>query len=302
VRENEIVLDLLRQAEALATDRDRGASELARELLTVLDLALARAPDLVVPIARCVCTAQAAMAPLWHLSAAAVAERDRPGSFVKARLAFERAPAALARTGAAALLEEWGSTERPLVLTMSFSGSVRDVLGAAHAQRALRVVCGEGRPRFEGRRLAEALAAAGLDVTLVTDAGLSAWLDSAAAVLVGADGVASRFWINKVGTRVLAAAARTANVPVWVACTADKALPALLAEGWASTSADPAEVWAEAPVSVRVYNRYFEAIPADLASGFLTDVGLLIPDDLPAFCERGAAEVGALQSALVQQP
>jgi translation initiation factor eIF-2B subunit delta len=298
VQENEIVTDLLQRAEAIAIDRDSGASELTARLLPLLDEALRRAPPLVVPIIRRVCEGQPAMAPLWHVCAAALDDGEHPGAFARMRQARERAPAALARVASAALVEDLSGVAQPLLLTLSFSGSVVEVLRAVQAIRPIRIVCGEGRPRYEGRRLAASLAAAGATVTLTTDAAVPAYLREAAAVVVGADAVAASFWINKVGTHGLAATAADRGVPVMVMATSDKALPARLASHWRLPLADPDEVWGDPPRAVRVENPYFEAVPAELATVVFTEVGRLTPDGFPAFAERGAERWVRLLDAL----
>jgi translation initiation factor 2B subunit (eIF-2B alpha/beta/delta family) len=240
------------------------------------------------------------MAPVWHACAAALRDFERPGTFAQLRQARERAPAALTRVAAEHLLDQFSNIERPRVLTVSFSGSVLDVLCAVRRSRALQVVCGEGRPRHEGRRLAEVLSARGLDVMLSTDAALSSYIPDAAAVVVGADAIAGSFWINKVGTRALATTAESCGVQVFVIAASDKACPDILAMRWQMPLGDPSEVWPDAPTSVRVENRYFERVPVELATGFLTEVGRLAPADVPALAARGADGISLVLQALKQ--
>jgi translation initiation factor 2B subunit (eIF-2B alpha/beta/delta family) len=298
VQENEIMTDLLRRAEAIGTDRDSGASELLSRLLPLLADALEHAPQSVVAIVRCVCRGQPVMAPLWHACAAALRDVERPGTFAQLRLARERAPAALTRVAAGHLLDQLSTIERPRILTVSFSGGVLGALRAVGRSRALQVVCGEGRPRHEGRRLAESLSASGVDVILTTDAALSSYISDAAAVVVGADTIAGLFWINKVGTRALATTAESCGVQVFVVAASDKACPNILATRWQLPLGDPSEVWPGAPTSVNVENRYFERVPNELATGFLTEVGRLAPADVPALAERGAAGISLVLKAL----
>ncbi len=98
-------------------------------------------------------------------------------------------------------------------------------------------------------------------------------MTDAAAVIVGADAVASAFWINKVGTHGLAAAAYRQGVPVYVVAGRAKGMPAAVARRWRQSSGPPAEVWPEADSRVRLDNPYFEATPVELATLFLTDAG-----------------------------
>ncbi|KAF8071226.1 SAD2 [Scenedesmus sp. PABB004] len=85
--------------------------------------------------------------------------------------------------------------------------------GAA-APRGVSVVVCEARPLCEGVSMARRLAAAGLAVTLITDAQAGAFMDEVDLVLLGADGVTPGGVVNKVGSRLLALAAKASGVPV----------------------------------------------------------------------------------------
>src|SRR5207247_11199763 len=97
----------------------------------------------------------------------------------------------------------------PWIATLSNSGTVRDALCRVRdSGREPRALCAEGRPRLEGRRLATALAAAGLPVWLVADAALPLLLSQVHALWIGADAGAHRRVVNKIGSFAAAPAAR----------------------------------------------------------------------------------------------
>jgi hypothetical protein len=75
------------------------------------------------------------------------------------------------------------------------------------------IVC-ESRPLCEGVTMAQRLAAAGLHVTLITDAQAGVFVEQADVVLLGADAVTPGGVVNKVGSRLLALAAKASGVPV----------------------------------------------------------------------------------------
>ncbi|KAI8467982.1 MAG: hypothetical protein J3K34DRAFT_471205 [Monoraphidium minutum] len=108
------------------------------------------------------------------------------------------------------------------VMTTSYSSTLLAALAAA-APRLGGVVCCEARPLCEGAALARALAAAGVGgVTVITDAQASAHLGSVNLVLLGADALSEAGAVNKVGSKLLALAAREEGVPVYVACDSGK--------------------------------------------------------------------------------
>jgi translation initiation factor 2B subunit (eIF-2B alpha/beta/delta family) len=220
------------------------------------------------------------MAPLWNICAAAVAEFGDAGRFAQRRREFDRAPRALVRAATTALAAALGDGDARL-LTVSHSGSVRQTIVslAADSRRTLSVVCAESVPGREGAGLYEQLRAAGIDADLVSDTRMTTYLPSASAVVVGADGVATRHWTNKVGTYGLAAAAWFSGVPVYVVASRDKAEAAELTERLSLPS-------------------LFERSPSQLATLYLTDVGPLTAGDLPSFSERFRSDLPFLFDVL----
>jgi methylthioribose-1-phosphate isomerase len=123
---------------------------------------------------------------------------------------------------------------------------------------------------MEGRMLVERYVPRGVEVTLVVDAALAGLVREGDVVLVGADGVqADGRLVNKTGTLGLALAARRAGVPLYAACETFKLshrrrIPL--------EEKDPREVW---PARARVVNIYFERVPPDLVTGFVTERGVV---------------------------
>ena len=160
------------------------------------------------------------------------------------------------------------------VLTLSSSTTVRAAILHA-AERGVRVICLEGRPMTEGQGLATALARARVPVLFAVDAAAWCMAQGADRVLVGADSVGDRGVVNKIGSAAVVAAAREAGIPVYLTADRTKLLP----PGFPQPVDDdrPAEeVW-RAPHGVRVWNRYFEAVPLDRMDGVVTEDDLLTP-------------------------
>ena len=170
------------------------------------------------------------------------------------------------------------------VLTLSRSGTVADVLAAAPSS----VVVAESRPANEGVGVAEELAAAGVDVTLVTDAAVAHVLaeGDVDAVVVGADTVlADGSVVNKTGTRGAAVAAAHEGVPTYVVTAADKIAPATDVE----LETGPAAAVYGGDAGVSVENPTFDRTPAALVAGVVTERGVLDGDavgDVAAELER----------------
>ena len=92
-------------------------------------------------------------------------------------------------------------------MTHSASSTVRSVIDGL----PFRLLVTASEPGGEGRRMARELG-----VTCVEDADAPSRVADVAAVVVGADAVGSEAFINKVGTRALAQAARASSTPFFV--------------------------------------------------------------------------------------
>jgi translation initiation factor 2B subunit (eIF-2B alpha/beta/delta family) len=179
---------------------------------------------------------------------------------------LEAAREAAART-AAKLVTQRGAW----IATVSHSRTVIDTLTLVQREgRAPRALVAEARPKFEGRRTAEELGAAGIPVWIVADAALPLLLSQASMVWIGADAVTERGVINKIGSYAIALAAREHSVPVYAVASRRKFLPA-------STGAlrilemPPSEIWDSAPPGVQARNVYFELVPLELLRGVVVE-------------------------------
>jgi translation initiation factor 2B subunit (eIF-2B alpha/beta/delta family) len=295
--------ELTRQVEAIARDREAGASEILQRVLAVLQAVMSQPVDDRVRIARAVCRAQPGMAPVWNAALAAASDDNQPARFQRFADRVRRASAALTRLVSELFAD--ATTRRtpagpgPLSLvTLSRSGSVEQALVRLAQTQPIRVTAAEGRPALEGRRLATQLAEAGAAVTLVSDAAIAEGLHEADAVVVGADAVASDWIMNKVGTRMLAAAASLAGVPVYVVAGREKFCAPTLAPSVVPRDGAPGEIWDAPSPGIVVRNPYFERVPLDLVAAVVTDAGVIPAANVAQVC----ASLGpATPAELVEQ-
>ena len=215
-------------------DRAHGASALAREAADILRASalagltpdadsLAALEDLH-RAARELAASRPSMVALANTVGRIWAAAQETLDSLKTQHSASAARAALeaALQTAQALLSSWEEAARQIseyarsslrgtILTHSLSGTVQTVLLACRHQLE-RVYVTEGRPRCEGRATAQALASAGIPVTLLTDAEAGLFIPECAAVVIGADSVlADGSVVNKTGTFLLALAARASR-------------------------------------------------------------------------------------------
>ena len=181
--------------------------------------------------------------------------------------------------------------EPDTVFTISDSSTVADVVLGVGVKN---VVVTESRPQMEGRNLAERLAGEGVNVLLVVDAAAAMFMESADVAVVGADSVLyDGNVVNKVGTRIVALAARDQGVPFYVVCSTSKFnVMNYLGRGVELEEKDPAEVAEIEGVNVR--NPYFEVVPGRLVTGIITEMGVMESLDIRRRMEEMRKQVEPL--------
>ena len=277
--------------EAIAGDVSNGASEVARALVAWGESWSLGAPgtarEAIVALER-VARRQAALAPVLRIANDMLVEFDRfePDDEDALR-------GAVGRTAARwhARLDDAQGTLRlhlrralasaPAIYTYSASSTVQGAIEDHFAGGAwFRVVVSESRPGCEGTRLAAALAARGIPVSLGTDAWLWGAIEEEGLLVLGADTLLPTAWVNKRGSRALALRAKERGVAVLCAADTGKFLPPALAALPRSYERDPVEILADPSPSLTIANPYFEEIEWEALDLLVTERGPTRPRDL----------------------
>lgn len=277
--------------EAIAGDLSGGASEVARALIAWGEGWAAGAPgtgrEALVGLER-VARRQAALAPVLRVANDLLIELERRDpedenalrAGVGKTAAVWRQRLDTARDTLRLHLRR-ALTAVPVVYTYSASSTVQGAIEDHFAGGAwFQVVVSESRPGNEGARLAAALAARGVPVRLGTDAWLWGALEADGALVVGADSLLPTAWVNKVGTRALAARAREIGARVVCAADSSKFLPSALALLPRSYERDPGEILSDPRPPLAVENPYFEEIAWEALDLLVTERGPTRPRDL----------------------
>ncbi|MEN3332329.1 MAG: hypothetical protein V7641_1694 [Blastocatellia bacterium] len=274
----------------LGSDNRSGAAELLRraaEVFARLRAGQAKVADLtnarqaVLDTAVALIRAQPEMAPLARLANRALEAAHRANDVDEAwRMAEQAARDFIAWAIASA--EQTAAHAADLiddnatVLTHSRSSTVLAAFQQARrAGRRFHVIATESRPLMEGRAMAEALAGESVKVTLIADTAAALLMPQVAWVIVGADLLTPDWLVNKIGTRMIALAARECGVKIVALCDTSKFIAARPAAAAASRRGD--ELWPAAPSQVEIVNRYFEPTPLDYFTGIVTEDGWLAP-------------------------
>ncbi len=174
--------------------------------------------------------------------------------------------------------------------TVSYGTAIAPVRTAIRQGKKVRVIATETRPRLQGAKLTTyELLRDGIPVTLIVDGAVGYVMEMGMVqkVIVGADRITKKFVANKVGTYLIALAAKANNVPFYVAAPASTF----------NLRNDQSEVKIEernpqevthiggkriAPKGVFAFNPAFDLTPVELVTGFITERGVLRPNVLEA--------------------
>ena len=154
--------------------------------------------------------------------------------------------------------------------------------------KKVKVIATETRPRLQGARITtyEALSD-GIPVTLIVDsaAGIAMSKGMVNKVLVGADRITRTAVINKIGTFMLALAAKYHNIPFYAVAPMTTLDIAVDSVNSVIEERDPREVTKirgrqVAPNGIHVFNPAFDVTPLDLVTAVVTDRGVFSPEQV----------------------
>jgi len=148
--------------------------------------------------------------------------------------------------------------------------------------KKLKVYVTETRPRFQGRITADRLGQLGIPVIMIIDSAVRHFMNQVDRVIVGADAVsANGAVVNKIGTSLMALAAREARTHFLVAAESYKFSPETMfgelvkiEERNASEIISPSDV--KYP-SITVANPSFDVTPPEYVDLIITEKGIIPP-------------------------
>lgn len=178
------------------------------------------------------------------------------------------------------------------LMTLSYSSTVIDLLSRLTPRR---VIVSETRPNGEGLKLAKALVRAGWSATLITEAQMALFAHEVDAVVAGAHTIMPEGdLVNRMGTRLMALAARDADVPFYAVGETMKVAAPSEPVPFAPQEGKSREVCEEKWLEVR--NVYYEVTPSRLITSYITERGVLDPTDVQGFSAEAEKRWQALMN------
>jgi translation initiation factor 2B subunit (eIF-2B alpha/beta/delta family) len=286
---------------ALARDRRSGAAELALRACQQIRQWISRTrptPAQLTDLALRLHAAQPSMAPLLRLANVLLQQAEQ-GSPVRLQLraltSLERMLRAAPRQAAMRCARLLARRAHLRVATYSFSSTVLTTLLLVRS-RLGSVLCSEGRPLGEGRRLAAALVDQGIAVQFYPDLALAGAISKAHIFLIGADTIGTSGFVNRAGTGVLVRMAGLYGVPTLVVADSSKFVPRALERYLLLPSATTnRSLWPRAPRGVDLTLALFEWIPWLPELRVVTDRQTVSGSQLSSVLERIPVAEGLLK-------
>lgn len=171
------------------------------------------------------------------------------------------------------ILTEIFTQKEIAISTHSQSESMKSVLyDLSKSGKKVKVIQSQSSPANEGELQANWLANKGIEVVLTTDALAPGFVKDVDTVLLGCDGIYKDGFVNKAGSFGLCLAASHFKKPVYVMADTRKISHEMAVK---EKSRPAMEVSSRAHPNLEIYNRYFELIPHNLVTGYITEKGTL---------------------------
>ena len=175
------------------------------------------------------------------------------------------------------------------VLTHCHSSTVTNMLRRAKEEgKSFEVVCTESRPVFQGRITAKEMLEAGIKTTLIVDSAVRYFMNAVDLVVVGADAITSEGnVINKIGTSMVALAAKEARTPFYVVSEILKFDPVTIHGDYERIEErSPHEVWADPPSGLIIRNPAFDVTRREFIHGIICEEGIISPHSIGELVSR----------------
>jgi len=175
------------------------------------------------------------------------------------------------------------------ILTHCHSSTVMKILTHAKMDcKQFELFCTESRPVFQGRLTAKEMTDAGIKTTMFVDSAVRHFINKVDFVVVGADAITSEGnVINKIGTSMVALAAKEARTPFYVATELLKFDPAtILGDYEKIEERNPNEVWDSPPNGLVIKNPAFDVTRREFIHGIICEEGIVAPDSVNELISR----------------
>ncbi len=176
-----------------------------------------------------------------------------------------------------------------VIMTQSFSSTVADAFKTGGKKYTLNAIVTRSGTSKIGEMTAQVIQGYGVRVTYIDDTAIGLYINQVKKVFVGADRICSDgSVVNGIGTYLMALAANKHNIPVYILCESLKIDPTLKSDEADLEEKNPNEMIIQGvfPPAITVKNPYFDITPVELITGLITEDGIIPQSEISAYIKK----------------
>lgn len=173
-----------------------------------------------------------------------------------------------------------------IVFTHCHSSTAEAIIVGLNQKSKVTAIATETRPLFQGRITAKNLVEHGVHTIMIVDSAAPYFIKDdenlpVDAVFLGADEInVYGDAVNKVGSFSMALSAYFASKPLYIVTPSLKVDLSTIYNPIKIELRDSKEIWPEAPQGLEIINPAFDIVPHQFITGFITELGVIKPEEL----------------------
>lgn len=173
-----------------------------------------------------------------------------------------------------------------IVFTHCHSSTAEAIIAGINEKNKITAIATETRPLFQGRITAKNLVDHGVRTIMIVDSAAPYFIKDdenlpVDVVFLGADEInIYGDAVNKVGSFSMALSAYYASKPLYIVTPSLKLDLSTIYQPIKIELRDSKEIWPEAPQGLEIINPAFDIVPHQFITGFITELGVIKPEEL----------------------
>lgn len=173
-----------------------------------------------------------------------------------------------------------------VIFTHCHSSTAEAIISGINKDHKIKAINTETRPLYQGRITSKNLLKAGVETAMIVDSAAAYFITDDSflpvnVVFLGADQVSvNGDALNKIGSFSMGLAAYFASKPLYIVTPSLKLDLSTIYNPIKIELRKDEEIWPEAPEDLNIINPAFDMVPHQFITGFITEFGLVKPEEL----------------------
>lgn len=173
-----------------------------------------------------------------------------------------------------------------VLFTHCHSSTAESIIIELNSMHPVTAINTETRPLYQGRITSKNLIKAGVKAIMIVDSAAPYFITDDStypldAVFLGADQISfTGDAVNKVGSFSMGLASYYGSKPLYIVTPSLKFDPATVYQPIKIELREAKEIWEDAPPELDIINPAFDLVPHEMITGYITELGLIKPEEL----------------------